>query len=180
SILDGVPDTVEVWALADFTGGQLPSPLQGLAKTGRFQGVQMYGQVTGNTLTSLSELGLQTVAVRHVADASFVEQTDEWLDQVSPARPDLILLDAAATDQLGGTGQSLNWQLIADRRQAGCFDDWPPLVLAGGLTSKNVANAIRLVRPAWVDVASGVEQRPGTKDPAKVRAFLEAAKSVEL
>ena len=53
------------------------------------------------------------------------------------------------------------------------------IVLAGGLTPLNVAEAVRLIRPYAVDVASGVEKRPGIKDPAKLRAFLRATR-VEL
>ena len=65
-----------------------------------------------------------------------------------------------------GTGESFNWDLAAEvaRRR--------PVILAGGLTPANVAEAVRQVRPYAVDVSSGVEAAPGRKDPAKVEAFI--------
>ena len=69
----------------------------------------------------------------------------------------------------GGTGRTAPWDLIAD------FRPGVPVILAGGLTPDNVAEAIRTVRPAGVDVASGVESAPGRKDPDQVRAFVANA-----
>jgi phosphoribosylanthranilate isomerase len=54
-----------------------------------------------------------------------------------------------------------------------------PVVIAGGLTSKNVAEAIQTLKPWGVDVASGVEARPGKKDPEKVRAFVKAVREID-
>ena len=88
--------------------------------------------------------------------------------------PDAILIDAAAAGQFGGTGQTVDWQQLADH------ESWlpgVPLILAGGLTPDNVAEAIRIVRPSAVDVASGVESEPGKKDVAKVRDFVAAARA---
>jgi phosphoribosylanthranilate isomerase len=82
-----------------------------------------------------------------------------------------VLVDARIDGVLGGTGQAFDWGLVvglATRRR---------LVLAGGLTPNNVAAAVRRVQPWCVDVASGVESAPGIKDMAKVRAFVEAARS---
>jgi phosphoribosylanthranilate isomerase len=74
----------------------------------------------------------------------------------------------------GGTGQVFDWTLVK-----GLAERVPFLVLAGGLGPANVAEAVRAVRPHAVDVSSGVEALPGRKDPAKVRAFVEAARSAE-
>ena len=88
-------------------------------------------------------------------------------------RTDFHLFDAYWHGLHGGTGQSFDWDLVAKRRSK------VPMILAGGLTAENVADAIELVRPFGVDVVSGVEAGPGRKDQAKVEAFLEAA-GVEL
>jgi phosphoribosylanthranilate isomerase len=84
--------------------------------------------------------------------------------------PDAILVDAALPGQHGGTGQALPWGLLAQ------FRPGVPLFLAGGLTPENVAEAIRVVRPYGVDVASGVEERPGVKDVEKMRRFIGNAR----
>jgi phosphoribosylanthranilate isomerase len=87
--------------------------------------------------------------------------------------PDAVLIDAATPGRYGGTGTTVSWSGLADYRR------WlhnVPLILAGGLTPENVAEAIRIVRPHGVDVASGVESSPGKKDHAKIRDFVAAAR----
>ena len=83
-------------------------------------------------------------------------------------RTDLHLFDTYRKGVYGGTGESFDWELLTDRRSQ------VPMVLAGGLTPENVAEAIDVVNPYAVDVVSGVEAEPGIKDPAKVEAFFEA------
>ena len=73
--------------------------------------------------------------------------------------------------QFGGTGHTAPWQELAG------FDPGVPLILAGGLTADNVAEAIRIVKPYAVDVASGVEAAPGRKDIEKMRRFIDNARS---
>jgi phosphoribosylanthranilate isomerase len=83
------------------------------------------------------------------------------------------LLDARVEGAFGGTGVVAPWELIAreyDRAQ------WPPLILAGGLTPDNVAAAIEQVRPAGVDTASGVELSPGVKDTTLIARFVAEAR----
>ncbi|MBC8356118.1 MAG: phosphoribosylanthranilate isomerase [Planctomycetes bacterium] len=88
-------------------------------------------------------------------------------------RPDSILVDALKPGEFGGTGEVADWDAVSNAKAA--FGDIP-LVLAGGLTPFNVADAIEKVRPVAVDTASGVERRPANKDPMLVRAFVNAAK----
>jgi phosphoribosylanthranilate isomerase len=81
-----------------------------------------------------------------------------------------FVIDAFSDQAYGGTGQTVDWTLAAEAARSA------RILLAGGLTPANVAEAVRLVRPYGVDVSSGVEERPGKKDPAKVRAFIAAAR----
>lgn len=85
---------------------------------------------------------------------------------------DAILLDGFAVGLHGGTGRTIDWELARD---AGRFGR---IILAGGLVPENVAEAVRIARPYAVDVATGVEKRPGHKDPAKMRALFAAMESV--
>jgi phosphoribosylanthranilate isomerase len=91
--------------------------------------------------------------------------------RVEDSGADFILLDNFSADKYGGTGRVFDWS-IADRFQC----SKAKLILAGGLTPKNVAEAVRTVGPYAVDVASGVESSPGKKDPDKVAEFIRAAK----
>jgi phosphoribosylanthranilate isomerase len=84
-----------------------------------------------------------------------------------------FLLDAAESGQFGGTGQTTDWEVA---RQAAAAHR---IILAGGLTVENVGNAIRIVRPYGVDVASGVENKPGRKDHGRVREFIQEVRRAE-
>ena len=87
---------------------------------------------------------------------------------LSRFRASAFLLDTVDPNLLGGTGKTFDWSLAREAKHFGT------LILAGGLTPENVAQAIREVRPYAVDVASGVESAPGVKDAAKLRAFFAA------
>jgi phosphoribosylanthranilate isomerase len=91
---------------------------------------------------------------------------------VSPRAAELLL--DAKVEGYGGSGRSFDWSLARGARRFGL-----PFWLAGGLTPSNVAEAIRRAEPTGVDVASGVESRPGVKDPALVRAFVAAVRAAE-
>ena len=85
-----------------------------------------------------------------------------------------VLIDSFVAGEMGGTGHRAPWDLLAG------FDPGVPVILAGGLTPDNVAQAVRAVRPWGVDVASGVESSPGVKDAGKVRAFVQNAQAAGL
>jgi phosphoribosylanthranilate isomerase len=94
---------------------------------------------------------------------------DPQLDQVGDYAADAFLVDSATP----GSGEVFDWSLAegapSNRR----------IILAGGLTPENVADAVRVVRPWGVDVSTGVESSPGRKDARKIRAFVEAARAAE-
>jgi phosphoribosylanthranilate isomerase len=86
----------------------------------------------------------------------------------------MILLDAYSRREIGGTGQTFNWELTKVLSES----QLRKTVLAGGLTDLNVLKAISTVRPFGVDVSSGVEVSAGKKDLYKMKCFIEGVKSV--
>jgi len=84
----------------------------------------------------------------------------------------MIIVDASVVGQYGGTGERANWELA--KKAVDNFDK--PVLLAGGLTPENVAEAVEFVKPFGVDVAGGVESSPGIKDFGKMRNFIKNSK----
>jgi phosphoribosylanthranilate isomerase len=120
---------------------------------------------------ALAVAGLTAVQLSAGADGPTVADTPDARDA------DLVLLDVRAPGVYGGSGATLDWRaLAADRplRAGG-------LVLAGGLTCANVAEAIAALRPLAVDVSSGVEQAgaPGPKNAAQLKAFFAAVRQAD-
>ena len=107
--------------------------------------------------------------VRMRDEASLVAVSDAASEPVAA-----VHLDAYHEKALGGSGEAFDWGLAV---AAKALLKGKLLVLAGGLTPENVADAIAQVRPYAVDVASGVEAMPGKKDPGKLRAFIRAARA---
>ena len=94
-----------------------------------------------------------------------------------------VLVDAARRGKSGGLGMAFDWELAAQEIRlasntaaAASGHDLPPLIVAGGLHSRNVSAAIEVLDPWGVDVASGVEAEPGRKDPERLRSFITAAR----
>jgi phosphoribosylanthranilate isomerase len=121
----------------------------------------------------LAELGPRPV-MRAFRLQSGLDEAVNYLDQCRRLNclPRMALIDAYVAGMYGGTGGRCDWEMI---RGYLALAGYPPLVLAGGLTADNVAEAIHTVRPAAVDTASGVESSPGRKDPAAVAAFVRTA-----
>ena len=103
---------------------------------------------------------------------AFRIKTPQCLSQITPYVEwvDTLLLDAYHPHQLGGTGQTINWETLAQFKPA-C-----PWFLAGGLTPDNITQALQLLHPDGVDLSSGVERSPGDKDLSKVTQLFHAIK----
>ena len=126
--------------------------------------VQLHGDIGPSFCTEVARrTGAHVIKGFRIGSAADVQDTDRY------RFVDFHLFDARVEGRAGGTGQTWDWSLVRRRRST------VPLILSGGLTADNVAEGVAAVDPHAVDVASGVEASPGVKDPAKVRAFLEAA-----
>ncbi len=129
---------------------------------------QLHGDEPPETLAALNGRAFKALRPKDATD--LVHTLHSYPPKTgSPA----YLVDANRPGEYGGTGQSANWSLA--RSLAESF----PILLAGGLTPENVAEAIRQVHPWGVDVASGVEESPRRKDPARLAAFIKAAKGTD-
>ena len=135
--------------------------------------LQLHGTETPDRLAALRQrFGIpimKVVKLRHPDDLTTVADYFEVADR--------LLFDAKAPEDMigalpGGNAVSFDWGMLAGRQ-------WPlPWMLAGGLTTENLGEAVKVTAAATVDVSSGVETAPGVKDPVKIAAFLAAAKAL--
>lgn len=103
---------------------------------------------------------------------AFRLKDEKSLAVIPSYQTDAYLLDAYGEEIPGGTGKTFNWDLALQVRELS-----RPIILAGGLTPDNVAEAIKKVSPYGVDVSTGIEMEPGKKDHKKMKKFIEIVKS---
>ena len=175
-ILDVLPHAAEhvVLLVAVDRRGMTPA-VDNLCRSYPRCALQLYGEVAPGEVTRLARAGRSVLLVWHLEDATSVSKLTEFLAECE-AEPAYVLLDASVPGQLGGTGTRIDADALTTAHKAGVFADWPAVILAGGLTPENVAEALATCDPAGVDVSSGVESTPGRKDPAKVYAFRAAVR----
>lgn len=131
---------------------------------------QLHGEESPAALRALAPRAYK--AVRPQAEAQALAALDTYGDVVNAQTQPQLLVDAYHPEHYGGTGHRTDVamaQTLARRCR---------LMLAGGLTPQNVGDAVRQIRPWGVDVSSGVEREKGIKDPARLRAFVHAARAV--
>jgi phosphoribosylanthranilate isomerase len=160
-IIDNLPPFVmTVGVFVDEEAGAV----RGIAEIAGLDWIQLHGQESPEYCCSL---GRRVIKGFRIKDPSSLSLLHDYQGSVQA-----FLLDTYKAGTAGGTGETFDWALARKARELG------PIILAGGLTPANVAQAIHAAQPAAVDVASGVEAAPGKKDPGKLREFFEAVKEV--
>lgn len=137
-----------------------------LFRDGLIDLVQLHGDESADECCRFAESGIPFIKALGVRGAADLARARDF-----GARG--ILLDAHAPGVYGGTGETIDWHLA---RRFGEEHADLPVILAGGITPENIAEALATARPAAVDVASGAETAPGVKDFAKVEALLAACR----
>ena len=125
--------------------------------------LQFHGDETPEFCSQFGMPYVKSVGVRARRDIELA--AEQYVDATA------LLLDQFDRERWGDTGELFDWTLIPGERRM-------PIVLAGGLTADNVAEALRVVRPYAVDVSGGVESERGVKDPAKIEQFLRGVMNV--
>ena len=153
-----IPSDVQAFGVFDDSA---PWELGDITRELKLDGIQFPAPlVIGRFLEEPFPIVLRTIRVADERDLTDLERL----------LCDAVHFDAYVKDQLGGTGQLAPWDLIEAHRPD------VPFVLSGGLRVENVADGVQRLRPAGVDVSSGVESAPGVKDADAMRAFVHAAR----
>jgi phosphoribosylanthranilate isomerase len=147
-------------------GHQSAEEILRISKAAGLAGAQLHGPYPRAVAGRLRRAGLQVWRVVRIAVPADLDALDE-----SVREADAVLVEPLVPHAAGGAGVPLGFAVAREARSrlAG-----HTMVLAGGLTAANVAEAAALVRPEVVDVSSGVESLPGIKDPVKIARFMEA------
>ena len=171
AIVETLPSGVE--AVGVFVNHTVEQIRQTCAAAG-FTTVQLHGDEPDRLIDELSEL--QVIRAIRIGEDVAAQTTTLLAGYTKLIRPPSAwLVDARVSGAYGGTGQTVDWTQLAPKHRHG----WPRLILAGGLTPDNVAEAIAIAQPEGVDVASGVESTVGVKDLHLVERFINACRRAE-
>lgn len=177
AITQKLPQSVEkIGVFVDATFDAMVDAIQ----TAGLTGAQLHGEDSQDMAQSLRDAArkisrdLRVVRVLHYGSAPTNFRSQLRALRAEQAM-DAVLLDTRVAGKQGGTGVSFDWQAARE----GLLAEAPHLrlIAAGGLHAENVQEAISILRPWGVDVSSGVEMAPGRKDPARVTAFIRAARA---
>ena len=171
-IIQGLPGEVEklgVFVKAEF------DEIVSTVETCSLTGIQIHRTADDESIPRLRRHFGQDIRILQVLnykEFAFERQLQE-LDQ----NEDPLLVDSSTARAVGGTGTSFNW--LEARSTLQRTAPKLRLIAAGGLSPENVREAIKVLQPWGVDVVSGVESRPGKKDPKRVQAFIEASRAIQ-
>lgn len=140
-------------------------------QTSKLTGVQLHGDETPEFCDQLRQIlpNIEIIKALRVRNLQQLETTANYIDYV-----DTLLLDAYHPQQLGGTGKTLDWEMLQ------AYKPSRPWFLAGGLTPDNILTALSQIHPDGIDLSSGVERSPGDKDLDKVELLFARLKSVDI
>lgn len=162
-IIEKLPPFVTVVGV--FVNHPDPQNVEDFAVSLGLHAVQLHGSETPDYCSMIQRV---KVIKAFRVDSSF--RVDSLRSHGSGA----FLLDAGSPDRFGGTGKVFDWELVFGANAFGS------IIIAGGLTPENVPELIRKLHPFAVDVASGVESRPGKKDYEKMRRFIDAVQRTDV
>jgi phosphoribosylanthranilate isomerase len=144
------------------------------------RGVQLHSAKESDALGEVDEVSgaltapLKRIRAFQIGPKGLAPVADYFKRHQGRSSPtDAYLVDAQVEGLYGGTGKIVSWDLLRNEYQR---QEWPPLILAGGLRPDTVGEAIEAVRPWGVDIASGVESSPGVKDVTLVARFIDEAR----
>jgi phosphoribosylanthranilate isomerase len=155
---------------------ELPSTVAEVVRQVGLSGVQLHGDEEAEQLAEFRrELG-QTKIIKTIPSNDLRQNSALVLEKYLGVRNslDAMLLDSGSAERRGGTGVPFNWE--SAQPTASHIRQQMPLIIAGGLNSGNVAQALDFFQPWGVDVVSGVESAPGKKDEGKLRDFMAAVR----
>jgi phosphoribosylanthranilate isomerase len=152
-------------------GAQSASEIADVAGEAGLDVVQLHAEPDAERIQAVrAATGREVWAVLRTPDGTLPGAAGDMADAA-----DALLIDALAPGGLGGSGLAVPWGILGESLDA--MDAAHRIVLAGGLTAENVAEAIGYVSPMIVDVSSGVESAPGVKDHSRIRAFISAVRA---
>ena len=164
AVIDELPEEID--KIGVFANSSKEEIAQTVAESG-LTGVQLHGDESIEFCQQLREIlpKVEIIKALRIKNSDDFDKAKTYTTYV-----DTLLLDAYHPQQLGGTGKTLNWDTLQQ------FDPDCPWFLAGGLTPKNISEALDKVKPSGIDLSSGVETAPGDKDLDKVKDLFEKLK----
>lgn len=155
--------------------GEKPSNVLTIAERARLNGVQTYART--EVVDSSVQLFQKGCFKRVICALSVHDHGNGLVVSERRGAGFAVLLDSGNGTTPGGTGKTFDWKAASELAKS--ISEIAPVIIAGGLTAANVGESIEQFHPFGVDVSSGVEARPGRKDPDKVRAFVQAVRRTD-